>query len=223
MPTVAANYALIKSRLEAACLRAGRDPGGITVLAVTKFHQADRIREAAAAGLKAFGESRQQEALAKLPPLKGLGEWHFIGNLQTNKAKSVAELFDVVQSVDSLRLAEKLSAAALELGKTLRIYAQVNISQEPQKHGYALEGAESEILALASLPGLKLEGLMGMAAATENPKDARPSFAALRALGERLKGGGVGLKLSMGMSDDFEIAIEEGADLVRIGTALFYK
>lgn len=216
MAPVSANYAHILGRLNAAAKRAGRDPKAITVVAVSKFHAPERIREAADAGLRAFGESRQQEAATKLPLLKDLGEWHFIGPLQTNKAKSVAELFDVVQSVDSKRLAEKLSSAAAQLGKTLRIYAQVNISREPQKQGFEFDAAEDAIAELERLPHLKLEGLMGIAAASENPEDARPAFKALRLLrGDRP------LKLSMGMSHDYEVAIEEGADLVRIGTALF--
>ena len=135
MATVAANYAEISKRLAAAAARSGRSPESVVLVAVSKFHSAERIREAAACGLKVFAESRQQEAQAKLPLLKALGEWHFIGPLQSNKARSVAELFDVVQSVDSRRLADKLSQAAGQLHKTLRIYAQVNISREAQKQG----------------------------------------------------------------------------------------
>jgi pyridoxal phosphate enzyme (YggS family) len=218
MAPISSNAALIRERVRLAAQRAGRNPAAVSIVAVSKFHSVERIREAAAAGFRIFGESRQQEAQTKLPALKDLGEWHFIGNLQTNKAKGVAELFEVVESVDSPRLGEKLSSAAQELGKTLRVYAQVNISAEPQKHGFALEGAEQEILALGRLQGLSLEGLMGMAAASEDPEQARESFRALRSLRDRLA---PNLKLSMGMSHDYEVAIEEGADLVRIGTALF--
>ena len=221
MAPVSENLRLIQAGIDAAARRAGREPSSVTLVAVSKFHSAERIREAHAAGLRVFGESREQEAQTKLPELKDLGDWHFIGRLQTNKAKSVAGLFDAVQSVDSSRLAEKLSAAAAELKKILCIYAQVNISREPQKGGFELEGAEEAILALGQLPHLKLEGLMGMAAASDNPETARPSFAALRALRERLRQRGIDLKLSMGMSHDYQVAIEEGADLVRIGTALF--
>jgi pyridoxal phosphate enzyme (YggS family) len=217
MNPVSENLAKIRARMEAAARRSGRPPDPIILLAVTKFQNPERIREAAAAGLKHFGESREQEAKTKVPGFEKLGEWHFIGHLQSNKTRSVAGLFDVVQSVDSLHLAERLSAAAADLGKDLRIYAQVNISGEPQKYGFAPGDAET-ILSLARLPHLKLEGLMGMAAESEDPESARPAFAALRKLRDQLGGG---LKLSMGMSGDFEVAIEEGADLVRIGTELF--
>jgi pyridoxal phosphate enzyme (YggS family) len=218
MAPISANLEAIMARIRGAAERAGRDPASVTLVAVSKFQDLPRIREAAQAGLSHFAESRLQEAQTKLPGLLPLGEWHFIGSLQTNKAKAVAGLFEVIQSVDSLKLAEKLSAAALELSKTLRIYAQVNISRESQKHGFPPEGAEQEILGMGRLPGLKLEGLMGMAAASGDAGSARASFRSLRELRERLGGG---LKLSMGMSQDFETAIEEGADLVRIGTALY--
>ena len=218
MAPISHNAFQIRERIRFAAQRVGRDPSAVSIVAVSKFHSVERIREAAAAGMTIFGESRQQEAQTKLPALKGLGEWHFIGNLQTNKAKDVVTLFDVVESVDSQRLGERLSSAAIELGKTLRIYAQVNISAEAQKHGFALEGAEQDISALGKLPGLTLEGLMGMAAVSEDPQEARESFRALLKLRDRLE---PGLKLSMGMSNDYEVAIEEGADLVRIGTALF--
>jgi pyridoxal phosphate enzyme (YggS family) len=215
MAAISANLAGIQKRIEAACQRAGRDPSSVAITAVSKFQSLERVKEAAAAGLRIFGESRLQEAETKLPALRELGAWHFIGHLQGKKAKAVAGLFDVVQSVDSLELAQKLSKAAQELGKTLGIYAQLNISEEPQKHGFSMAEAEAALTELGRLPGLKLEGLMGMAAAEGDP---RPAFSSLRSLRGRLGGN---LKLSMGMSQDFETAIEEGADLVRIGTALF--
>jgi pyridoxal phosphate enzyme (YggS family) len=190
-------------------------------VAVSKFQSADKIRALAQAGATQFAESRVQEARDKVPGLKSLGTWHFIGHLQTNKARACAELFDVVQSVDSSRLAQALSAAAQALGKTLTVFAQVNISLEPQKHGFAPEGADEEIAALAALPGLKLAGLMGMAAAYDDPSLARADFRRLRLLRDRLAPRLGPLALSMGMSRDFEIAIEEGADLVRVGSALF--
>lgn len=221
MATLAENLIEIRRAIDAACARRGRDPKDVTLVAVSKFQPLERIKEAAAAGLKVFAESREQEAGTKLPRLKALGEWHFIGRLQTNKAASVAELFDVVQSVDSARLAQKLSKAATELGKTLRVYAQVNISQEPQKQGFALHGAEAEIVMLKDLSHLKLEGLMGMAAQASTPEAARKNFRDLFELKKRLEPELGLLKLSMGMSGDFEVAIEEGADLIRVGTALF--
>ncbi len=218
MASIADNLKALEARMAAACLKAGRSRESVTLVAVSKFQPLARLREAADAGCKVFGESRQQEAQDKLPLLKDLGEWHFIGHLQSNKAKSVVELFDVIQSVDSSRLAEKIAVAAGELGKIQRIYAQVNISCEPQKHGFALQDEDEALLALAKIPGLKLEGLMGMAAAEGDP---RPAFQALSLLRDRLDSHVPGLKLSMGMSQDFEIAIQEGADLIRVGTALF--
>jgi pyridoxal phosphate enzyme (YggS family) len=224
MGSIEVNLQQVGARIRAACAAAGRDERSVTLLAVSKTFPPDAVRAAHAAGQAAFGENYVQEALAKMAALADLRpslRWHFIGPLQSNKARSVAELFDVVQSVDSRRLAEKLSQAAAALGKSLRIYAQVNISREPQKQGFDLDGAEGEILGLAALPSLRLEGLMGMAAASDDPENARPAFQALYALRQSLQPRGLDLKLSMGMSHDFEVAIEEGADLLRIGTALF--
>jgi pyridoxal phosphate enzyme (YggS family) len=200
---------------------AGRPEESVQLIAVTKFHAIESIREAASLGLRHFAESRIQEAGGKLPGLASLGEWHFIGHLQTNKARPAAELFQVVQSVDSLRLAQKLAEAAQGMGKTLRIFAQVNISAEDQKHGFSLASAPDEIPALQGLPGLHLEGLMGMASAGPDQALIHRQFAALRGLRDSLRPGLGALRLSMGMSQDFETAVEEGADLVRIGTALF--
>ncbi|MES2202525.1 MAG: YggS family pyridoxal phosphate-dependent enzyme [candidate division FCPU426 bacterium] len=214
---IADNLPKIQARIAAACQRAHRDPSSVTLVGVSKFQSVGQIEEAARAGVKVFAESRQQEASSKLPALKQLGTWHFIGHLQGNKARSVVELFDVVESVDSLALATKLSALALEAGRRLPVFAQINISGEAQKYGFPLASAQADLDAIAKLPGLELQGLMGMAAQSENPENARPAFVALRKLAQS-RGG---LKLSMGMSADFEVAIEEGADLVRIGTALF--
>jgi pyridoxal phosphate enzyme (YggS family) len=221
MPEIARNYAALMERLQKALKASGRPNDSVTFMAVTKFQSEVHIREAAALGLKHFGESRLQEAQEKLGSLRVLGEWHFIGTLQSNKAKAVTGLFDVIQSVHEMKLAERVAEQAKALGKEQRIFAQVNISGEPQKHGFSLEGAEEELARLGALPNLRLEGLMGMAAASEDPEQARPSFAALWRLRERLGAQGKGLKLSMGMSHDFEAAIKEGSDLVRIGTALF--
>ena len=221
--TLAVNLDEVNQRLRQACLRAGRAEGTVSLVAVSKFQEPALIREAAGLGLAHFAESRVQEAQTKFQDasLRALGTWHFIGHLQSNKARLAVDLFDVVQTVHSLKLGQKLSEAALAAGKTLRIYAQVNISAEPQKHGLALETAVEEIHQLAGLPQLKLEGLMGMAAAFENPEDARPAFHALYQLRETLTPALGPLLLSMGMSHDFEAAIQEGADVVRIGTDLF--
>ena len=221
--TLAGSSDDVHQRLRQACLRAGRAEGTVQVIAVTKFKSPDLIREAAQLGYQSFAESRVQEAQTKFqdPALRALGTWHFIGHLQSNKARLAAELFDVIQTVDSLALAHKLSAAAGALSKTLRVYAQINISAEPQKHGLDLSSAAHETQQIARLPHLNLEGLMGMAAATEDPQDARPAFKALHQLRLSLAQDLGPLKTSMGMSHDFEVAIEEGADLVRLGTILF--
>jgi len=221
--TLAGNLDEVRQRLLQACRKAGRDEGTVTIVAVTKFKDPALIREAALEGLVHFAESRVQEAQTKFadPALRALGTWHFIGHLQTNKAKVAAQLFDVVQTVDSLRLAEKLNEAAGALGKTLKIYAQVNISAEPQKHGLSLAEAPDQTRRIASLPHLHLEGLMGMAADFPDPELTRPAFRALAQLRQRLAPELGPLRLSMGMSQDFDIAVQEGADLVRLGTQLF--
>lgn len=218
---IAANYDSVEQRLRKACERAGRRRETVTLVAVTKFQSSDRVRALAAAGAAVFAESRVQEARDKVPGLKSLGTWHFIGHLQTNKARQALELMDVIQSVDSLRLAQKLDEAAAQMGRRLDVFAQVNISQEAQKHGLALASAVDEVGALSRLPHLRLIGLMGMAPLDGGVQTARPSFQALRRLRESLTPSLGPLALSMGMSQDFEAAIEEGADLVRIGSALF--
>ena len=221
--TLAGNLDEVHQHLLQACRKAGRDERTVTIVAVTKFQDPRFIHEAARLGLKHFAESRVQEAQTKFadPALRALGTWHFIGHLQSNKAKVAAELFDVIQTVDSLKLAEKLNEAAGALGKKLKVYAQVNISAEPQKHGLTLEEAPDQTRQIAALPHLHLEGLMGMAAAYEDPEQARPAFQALQQLRLALQPQLGPLKVSMGMSQDFHIAIEEGADLVRVGTLLF--
>lgn len=218
--TIAGNLDAVNQRLSKACERAGRLSETVTLVAVSKFQSPEAIRAAASAGAAHFAESRVQEARDKVPGLKGLGTWHFIGHLQTNKARQVLELFDVIQSVDSLRLALRLDEVASELGQTPGIFAQVNCSREPQKHGFSLEEAPGAVADLARLPHLRLLGLMGMAAQSD-PAAARAAFRALRVLRDTLTPVVGPLKLSMGMSGDFEVAVEEGADLVRIGSALF--
>jgi len=190
-------------------------------MAVTKMQAKDRILEAAQAGLNLFAESRVQEAKTKLPELAGLGEWHLIGHLQTNKAKPAAELFACVQSVDSMHLAEELGKAAVKLGRSLDFFAEVNISGEAQKHGLPLVGAYDAVQRMAGISGLSLRGLMCMAPASEDAEAARPVFAGLKELAVRLEPGFGRLQLSMGMSSDFEVAVEEGATLLRLGSALF--
>lgn len=221
MAAIKDNLAALQARVDAALARSGRPLGAARIVAVSKFQPVARIEEAAAAGMTVFAESRIQEARTKLPALAALGQWHLIGHVQTNKAKSAVELFDCVQSVDSLHLAEELSKVAQRQGKTLPVFCEVNISGEDQKHGMPADQAYDLAQRVAALPGLKVAGLMCMAPLADDPQATRPVFAGLRGLGGRLEAPLGRLELSMGMSNDFEVAVEEGATLVRIGTALF--
>ncbi len=198
-------------------------------MAVTKTHPPERIREAYDAGLRLFGENRVQEFVGKASALADLAgaEWHMIGHLQTNKAGKAVELFGAVESVDSVKLAEKLDAAARGLGKRLSVLIEVNVGGEAAKSGVAPESRELEELVLAAprLEGLAFRGLMTVPPFTDDPEGARPYFRKLRSLREAIAArrlAGVGMDvLSMGMSHDFSVAIEEGSTCVRVGTAIF--
>jgi len=178
------------------------------------------LQAAAAAGLTTLGENRVQEAATKRPLVPGV-VWHLIGPLQSNKANRAIELFDVIQSVDSVALAERLSRLAGE--RTVRILLQVNVDADPAKAGFASGELREHLGGLLALPGLRVEGLMTVGRLVEHAEDARPTFVALRRLSEELRqaDGRLGPELSMGMSDDFEVAVEEGATIVRVGRALF--
>lgn len=226
---IAENIARVQERMAAAARRAGRRPEDVTLMAVSKTFPAAAIREAYAAGLRVFGENRVQEFAEKAPGLAGLGdaEWHLIGHLQSNKANKAAEIFHAVDSVDSLRLAEKLDAAAAKAGRKLAVLIEVNIGGEEAKSGLAANAKEFEEVLQAGgrLEHLKIRGLMTIPPFSENPEDARPFFRRLRQLREatamrRLPAVGMEV-LSMGMSHDFEVAIEEGSSYVRVGTAIF--
>ena len=221
---IGANIARVRVRIAEAALRGGRQPESVQLVAVTKTVGPERIRQAAACGLRVFGENRVQEARAKVSEVPGVS-WHLIGSLQRNKVKEALRLFEVIHSVDSVGLAEELSRRSMERGtRRAEVLLQVNISQEPQKHGVAPEEAERVVGAVLDLQGLRLRGLMGMAPLVDTPEAARPSFRRLRELrdrlGEAFPEAGV-YELSMGMTDDFEVAIEEGATMVRVGRALF--
>ena len=219
-----ANIARVRARIAEAALRGGRRPESVQLVAVTKTVGPERIRQAAACGLRVFGENRVQEARAKVSEVQGVS-WHLIGSLQRNKVKEALRLFEVIHSVDSVGLAEELSRRSMERGtRRAEVLLQVNISQEPQKHGVAPEEAERVVGAVLELHGLRLRGLMGMAPLVETPEAARPSFRRLRELRDRLEEAfpeAGAYELSMGMTDDFEVAIEEGATIVRVGRALF--
>ena len=227
--SVSGNIAAIHERIAAAARRAGRRPEEIALMAVSKTHAPERIREAYASGLRLFGENRVQEFAGKAAALADLtgAEWHMIGHLQSNKAGKAAELFVAVDSVDSVKLAEKLDAAARSLNKKLLVLIEINVGGETAKTGVAPDsrGLEELLLAAPRLEALEFRGLMTVPPFTNDPEDARPYFRKLRELRDRIaarKLAGVGTHiLSMGMSHDFEVAIEEGSTCIRVGTAIF--
>lgn len=225
MPTVAHNLTVVRSRIAAAADRSGRSAADIRIVAVTKGLGPDRVREALDAGLTCLAENRVQEAEEKVAAIGPGPEWHLIGHLQTNKAKTAAGLFAAVQSVDSYKLAAKLSQEAQALGRTLPVLLEVNASGEEQKYGFAPEELYGELERISELPALRIEGLMGMAPNSEDPGPRREAFKKLKglfAVCRGLKKTGVEMRtLSMGMSDDYEIAVEEGSTMVRLGRALF--
>lgn len=228
---ISATVADVRRRIAAACARVGRDSAAVTLIGVTKTVSVDRIGEATAAGLTVFGENRVQEAAAKIEALRQTpgasraAEWHLIGTLQRNKVRQAVELFDLVHSVESVELAQALERHACAIGKRQAVLIQVNVTGEATKHGVAFDRAEEVAGAVAAMPGLSLRGLMTMAALGATPEATRAAFRQLRQIGEQLARRGVWAAaepaLSMGMSDDFEIAVEEGATMVRIGRALF--
>lgn len=220
---LAANWQALQQRVAAACARAGRDPATVAVLAVTKGQPPEVVAAAAALGLRLFGENRVQEAKAKIPLCPSRLEWHMIGHLQTNKCRDAVALFQMVHSVDSLRLARELNKWAEKAGRTIPILLEANIAGESSKFGYAPEQLLAELKELNALPRLEIHGLMTMAPWTPDPEKVRPVFRQLRELKQRCEAAlGAPLPhLSMGMTNDFEVAIEEGATIVRVGTALF--
>lgn len=220
----------VNRRIAAACERVGRRASEITLVAVSKTVEPARVREAIEAGVRTLGENRVQEAATKIPELKRLSaernvQWHLIGHLQSNKARRAVELFDAVHSVDSLKLAERLDHIAGEKGKRLPIFIEVNLGGEQSKAGVAPDQALPLCEQISKLDNLELKGLMAVPPFFDNPEDARPFFQHLRLLRDEARRRGVvgeGFKdLSMGMSNDFEVAIEEGATFIRVGTALF--
>jgi pyridoxal phosphate enzyme (YggS family) len=209
--------------VDSACRRAGRDPAGVTLLAVSKTVAAARLQAAVAAGLDLLGENRVQEAEAKAPLVPG-ARWHLVGPLQSNKARRALELFEVIETVDSVELARRLDRLAGEIGRTpLGVYLQVNVDRDAAKTGFAPEALEAALGEIASLPNLHLLGLMTVGRLVAAAEEARPTFARLRELSERLRPRfpALGPGLSMGMSDDYGVAVEEGATLIRVGRALF--
>ena len=216
----------IRAAMAAAAARAGRSANSVTLLAVSKTFPVSDIMQAYADGQRIFGENRLQEAMEKIPQMPQDCEWHLIGPLQRNKVRKALEQgFALLQAVDSVKLAAAISRIAEEIGTTAHILLEVNIDGEESKHGFTPEALCAEWDTLTALPGLDIRGLMCIPAPVENPQDARPAFAALRKLAEQLRERGpLPLpELSMGMSHDFEVAVEEGATIVRVGSAIFGK
>jgi len=223
MSAMAERIAAVQERLTRAMDRAGRKPGEVELMAVSKNHGPDAVREAAACGLSLFGENRVQEAAAKIPECPGHLRWHLIGHLQRNKVKAAVELFETIHSVDSWRLLETLERACDETGRRLNILLEVNVSGESVKFGFDPANVPDVLRRSPELPHLDIVGLMTMPPLTEDPEGARPHFRALRMCRDRWQDEtGMPLPtLSMGMSHDLEVAVEEGSHIVRVGTAIF--
>lgn len=223
--SVAENLKAVQEHIAAAAIHAGRNPSSVALVVVTKTVDIDRIREAVDAGARILGENRVQEAREKIEALGRIASWHLIGRLQSNKAKYAVRLFDLIHSVDGIQLAQELNKHAAKIGKRQSILVEVNIAGETQKAGVSEQDAVSLVREAAKLPNISVEGLMIIPPYSENPEDSRPYYRRLRELAMRIREEnipGVSMReLSMGMSGDYEIAIAEGATMVRVGTAIF--
>jgi pyridoxal phosphate enzyme (YggS family) len=227
-------HARVLATIAGAAGRAGRDPADVTLVAVSKTVDAARVRAAVAAGCTTLGENRVQEAQAKAPEVPG-ATWHLVGPLQTNKARRALEVFDVIQTVDSLELAARIDRIVRELrglpaegdvdrARRIRVLLQANVDDDPAKAGFEPDDLARDLPEIERLGALEVAGLMTVGRQVETAEAARPTFAALRMLSERLRdraGGRLGPALSMGMSGDYAVAVEEGATIVRVGTAIF--
>src|ERR1041385_3542683 len=220
---LAANFETIRRRIVEACARAKRDPAEVQWVAVAKGHGPEAVGAAADAGQTLFGENKVQEAKAKIPLCPGRLRWHMIGHLQSNKCRDAVQLFDMIQGVDSLALATEINKQADKFAKTMPILLEVNVAGESSKFGYKPDALLAEFEQINALPKIEIHGLMTVPPYSPNPERSREYFRQLRALKEKCEEilGAPLPHLSMGMSGDFEIAIEEGATIVRIGTALF--
>jgi pyridoxal phosphate enzyme (YggS family) len=220
---LATNMETIRQRIRAACGRAGHNPDSVTLLAVSKTYPPETIKAAADCGQVFFGENKVQEAKAKIPLCPGALRWHFIGHLQSNKCRDAVELFEMIQSVDSLSLAQEINKRAEQAARRMPVLMEVNVAGEASKFGYQPERLLAELKQLNALPRLEIRGLMTVPPWSPEAEDSRPHFRRLRELKQRAEAvlGAPLPHLSMGMSGDFEIAIEEGATMVRVGTALF--
>lgn len=223
MDEIEKNLSQVRERMERAAARVGRDPGEIRLIAVSKTVPIERIKEAIAAGAMIFGENYVQEARHKIEEIGRTGiQWHFIGHLQTNKAKYAVKLFDLIHSVDSIKVARALDTRAAAEGKVMDCLIEANISQEESKFGITSEHTLTLAQEMTKLKNISLKGLMTMPPYFDDPESSRPYFIALRQLKEAIARDGIPLsELSMGMTTDFEVAIEEGATIVRVGRAIF--
>jgi len=220
---LAASLESIRRRMTAACERAGRNPAEVSLLAVSKGQPPEIVRAAADLGLSLFGENKVQEAKAKIPLCPGRLRWQLIGHLQSNKAREAVHLFEMIQSVDSLDLAREIDRRAGQAAKTMPVLLEVNVAGEASKFGYSPDQLLTELCQINALPRVEVRGLMTIAPWSPDPEKARPVFRELRELKSRCEQvlGASLPELSIGMSGDFEAAIEEGATMVRIGTTLF--
>jgi len=227
LTSIVENLQNVRERVAEAAQKAGRKPEDIQIIAVTKTVDIPQIEEVIGAGITAIGENRVQEVMRKYPLLQEKVDWHLIGHLQTNKVKYIIDKVCLIHSVESIPLAQEISKRAGQKGIVMPILVQVNVAEEETKFGLKVEEVIPFIREIAKLDGLKVEGLMTMAPFVENPEDARPVFRELRILAEKIKQEaipGVEMKhLSMGMTNDYQVAVEEGATLIRVGTGIFGK
>ncbi len=220
---LAANLETIRLRVKTACDRCDREPNSVSLLAVTKTQPPETVQAAAELGLLLYGENKVQEAKAKIPLCPGKLRWHFIGHLQSNKCRDAVQLFQMIQSVDSLSLAQEINKRADEAAKTMPVLLEVNLAGEASKFGYPPKALLADLNRINALPRIEIHGLMTVPPWSPDAEKSRPHFRRLRELKEECEQAlGAPLPhLSMGMSGDFEVAIEEGATMIRIGTALF--
>ena len=222
---IAENLKRVRYRIQNTCSRVGRNEDDVILIAVSKTVNAEAITTAVECGVKHIGENRIQEAEKKINQLGNVATWHLIGHLQTNKVKKAVQLFNFIHSVDSLRLAQEISRRAVQFEKEIQCLIEVNTSLENSKFGVAQENTLDLVKQISLLPGIRVQGLMTVGAFLPDPEDVRPCFKILKNLSEQIVSAGlegVEMKyLSMGMTNDFEVAIEEGANMIRVGRAIF--
>ena len=223
---ISANMKHVQERIDAACAKSGRDTKDVTLIAVSKTKPVEALMEAYEAGARDFGENKVQELLDKIPQLPSDIRWHMIGHLQRNKVKYIIDKVCLIHSVDSLRLAEEISKEALKHGITANILVEVNVAAEESKFGVSVEAAEALVIDIAKLPGICIKGLMTIAPFVDNEEENREYFRKLKQLSvdimrKNIDNRSMDIELSMGMTGDYKVAVEEGATYVRVGTGIF--